>query len=179
MSARLVALVQVQGDGRGMTATATPPVDTPGNRAGGPVLGLAEAARVCGVSVATMRRKKAELVELGAVASADGWAIPVAVLVRLGLMDGVTPPGGGRATDVTPHAAPPSDTGGSAVEADLRRRLDEALRRAELAEALAAERAAALEVERMALRMLTGAVTPAASVDQGGQSGRRSWWRRR
>ena len=64
----------------------TPPV-------GGPTLGLAEAAKACGVSVSTLRRKRPELVAHGAAQTAKGWRIPVTALIALGLMDRTTDAG--------------------------------------------------------------------------------------
>jgi hypothetical protein len=49
--------------------------------------GLAEAARVCGVSKPTVRRRKAALVRAGAVADDTGWRIPPSALVAVGLLD--------------------------------------------------------------------------------------------
>lgn len=46
-------------------------------------VGLAEAARLTGKSIATVRRRKQELIGLGATASTKGWAIPVPALVQV------------------------------------------------------------------------------------------------
>lgn len=48
--------------------------------------GLAEAARVCGVSKPTVRRRKNALVRAGAIADDMGWDIPAAALVAVGLL---------------------------------------------------------------------------------------------
>ena len=58
--------------------------------AGVPTLGLAEAAKACGVSVSTLRRKRPELAAHGAAQTATGWRIPVTALIALGLMDRTT-----------------------------------------------------------------------------------------
>lgn len=154
-----------------MAPTATSLAVTP-DEIGGPVLGLAEAARTCKVSIATVRRRKSALLELGASCSSEGWAIPVSALVQVGLLDRVTPPDTPSLRGVEPLTSPPGVTGSDSAVEELRRQLQAALHRAELAEALASERAAALEAERTALRMLTGAVEAAPSP------GRRRWFRR-
>lgn len=130
-----------------MTATNNPPV-----------LGLAEAAKVCGVSVSTIRRKRQELVDLGASQTAKGWQIPVTALIALGLMERTTPPAD------TPSAIArdaPSDAPGLPVNETLRRELEtlrsqlvEAERRAAVAEAVAAERERIIEAQQLSLRML-------------------------
>ena len=56
-----------------------------------PTVGLAEAARLTGKSISTIRRKKRELCEFGATVSAAGWAIPIPALVHLGLLDRLPP----------------------------------------------------------------------------------------
>lgn len=52
-----------------------------------PGFGLAEAARVCGVSKPTVRRRKDALVRAGAIADETGWHIPATALVDVGLLD--------------------------------------------------------------------------------------------
>jgi hypothetical protein len=149
-----------------MTApsTETPPTDTVKGGTpplvGGPVLGLAAAAKACGVSVSTIRRKREDLEELGAVATPSGWRIPIAALVGSGLMPPTTQPpahdspvrppvGGGDA---------PSETLREELET-LRSRLAAAEQRAAVAEAIAAERERLIESQAMALRMLEAPVT--------------------
>lgn len=170
-----------------MTSGETPdnPVTPP---AGGPTLGLAEAAKACGVSPSTIRRRRAELAEYGARQDrpGGGWSIPIAALVRIGLMDAATAPDTPPAQAVAPVTAPPADSPLKAEITRLEKALTEQRHRADLAEAIAAERLAALEVERMALRALTAAPTPPvadpdppagehADADPGP---RRRWWRR-
>lgn len=57
-----------------------------------PVLSLAEAARACGVSVSTVRRRLTRLTEHGATRHATSWRIPISALVAEGMMPRVTPP---------------------------------------------------------------------------------------
>lgn len=130
-----------------------------------PVMGLAEAARVCGVSVSTIRRKRLELAEHGAAQTAKGWQIPVTALIAVGLMGRTTPPA------ETPSAATPDNHRDTPLEppADalrqeldrLRSQLAEAERRAAVAEAVAAERERIIQVQQMSLRMLEVGHTPA------------------
>jgi hypothetical protein len=60
--------------------------------ASAPKVGLRQAAELCGCSIATVRRRKAGLIEHGAVQTKDGWRIPVPALVTLGLLDRQSPP---------------------------------------------------------------------------------------
>lgn len=123
-----------------MTATTRPPV-----------MGLAEAAKACGVSVSTVRRKRDELREHGAAETAAGWQIPVTALIAVGLMT--------RTTE-----APASDTPDDALKGELdalRHQLAEAQLRAAVAEeraagaqALVAAHERIIETQAMALRML-------------------------
>ncbi|WP_205762290.1 hypothetical protein, partial [Arthrobacter mobilis] len=121
-----------------------------------PTLGLAEAAKACGVSESTIRRKRTELLAKGAVQTDKGWRIPVPVLVELGLMQRTTP---APAAD-TPVQAPTTaqtDSLTGDVQAELERvraLLVEAERRAAVAEAVAAERDRIIEAQARSLRML-------------------------
>ena len=138
-------------------------VTTP--QAGGPTLGLAEAAKACGVSVSTLRRKRAELEAHGAAQTAKGWHIPVTALIALGLM--------GRTTDahhearqdspLTPTMTPPDDALIAQLDA-LRTALADAERRAAVAEAVATERERTIQTQAMALRMLEASKTPVPST---------------
>jgi hypothetical protein len=107
-------------------------------------MGLAEAASACGVSVSTLRRKRAQLKELGAAETARGWQIPVTALISLGLMDRVTAP---------PSRDTPPDALTGELET-LRSQLAAAEQRAAVAEAIAAERERVIQTQAMALRML-------------------------
>jgi hypothetical protein len=128
-------------------------------------LGLAEAAKACGVSVSTLRRKRQELTANGAAQTANGWRIPVTALIALGLMD--------RTTDAhheSRHDTPaipamtPTMTGASNALAGelnaLRAQLADAEQRAAVAEAVAAERERIIEAQAMALRMLEASKNP-------------------
>jgi hypothetical protein len=119
---------------REMDANVSPP--------GPPVVGLKEAARVCGCSIATVRRRRAALAEHGATQTGAGWTIPIPALVAVGLLDRVTPPDRVLPSE-TPGTTPPTDT---ALIAHLRAALLSAEHRAELAEAIAHERGRALAV---------------------------------
>lgn len=173
-----------------MSETHETPSDTPNDAAASPAadtptVGLAEAARMCGVSKPTIRRRAPELIAFGAVQSDQGWSIPVTALVAVGLCDSVTPGGSttgakkaavpGKTGSASPGVASPVDPG----ELDrVRAEAAEWQRRAEVAEAVAAERerrveaaeatAAALdrviEAQALALRVLEAPrppVTPA------------------
>lgn len=119
-----------------------------------PTMGLAEAARECGISESTLRRRKASLVAAGATVSAKGWAIPIPALVSLGLLGATTPPPAGSvpAATVSPADGPHDAT---LVELDsLRARLADAERRAAVAEAIAGERERIIQAQAATLRML-------------------------
>lgn len=112
-----------------------------------PVVGLAEAARLCQVSPASIRRRKAVLVDLGATTDPSGWRIPIPALVQIGLLDKVTPaPVTGDA--VSPVASPPVDNSQIALLEALVRQLQDALER-EKARCDAAEARAAKAEERL------------------------------
>lgn len=117
-------------------------------------MGLAEAAKACGVSVSTLRRKRTDLEAHGAAQTATGWHIPITALIALGLMERVTPP---PAPD-TPHDGVTGE-----LEA-LRAKLAAAEQRAAIAEAVAAERERMIQTQAMALRMLEATKAPAPAV---------------
>lgn len=172
-----------------MEGVTTPP-------AGVPTLGLAEAAKVCGVSVSTLRRKRPELAAHGAAQTATGWRIPVTALISLGLM--------GRTSDAHHEARHDTPTTATTRVVDdvltgeldaLRAKLAEAEQRAAVAEAVAAERERVIQTQAMALRMLETtkppateppADTPAApftpppkdNQETPTQGARRRWWNR-
>lgn len=130
--------------------------------AGGPTLGLAEAAKVCGVSVSTLRRKRPDLEANGAVQTDKGWRIPVTALIALDLMSRTTdaPHETHHETPVTPAMTPPLDALSEELDA-LRSKLAAAEQRAAVAEAVAAERERLIQSQAMALRMLgAGASEP-------------------
>lgn len=126
-----------------------------------PVMGLAEAARVCGVSVSTIRRKRLELAEHGAAQTAKGWQIPVTALIAVGLMERVTPPPETPSEEISDASDAPADVPLDALGDSFRQELDmlrsqlaDAERRAAVAEAVAAERDRIIQVQQMSLRML-------------------------
>lgn len=126
-----------------------------------PVLSLAEAARACGVSVSTMRRRMPRLTQLGAVRHDTSWRIPISALVAEGIMPSVTPPDApSRATltrSMPPLGGTPSDT---SLE-DLREQVVDAEKRAAVAEAelrgaraLIDEKQRTIEAQAHVLRLL-------------------------
>lgn len=147
------------------------PVKAPTNSP--PVMGLAEAALACGVSVSTIRRKRPELEKLGAAQTAKGWHIPITALIELGLMRSVTD---APVTPVEPAVIPalmgvmkpPVDAQRDALVGEveaLRAKLADAERRAAVAEAVAVERDRIIHAQDMALRMLeAGTEDPTISI---------------
>lgn len=139
----------------------TPPPNTSEHPERAPTqaaFGMKRAAEVAGVSVSTIRRNKELLREHGAIIAADGWQVPMSALVASGLMRRTTPPEQSvTPTPREPGAAPDREELAEAQDRirELEREALELRFRAEKAEAIAQERAAALEAERMALRMLT------------------------
>jgi hypothetical protein len=125
-------------------------------------LGLAEAAKACGVSVSTLRRKRPELAANGAAQTAAGWRIPITALIALGLMDRTTDARheSQHDTPMTPAMTAPVDALTAELDA-LRTALADAERRAAVAEAVAAERERMIQTQAMALRMLEASKTPA------------------
>lgn len=164
------------------TGSMTPADDTdiPVSPGGGQVPGgstavftMREAARVAGVSVSTLRRRRDDLAAAGAVIDSSGWQVPITALIAAGLISGE---GQHHDIDDAPSAgtetateAPGSDLGAVVRVRELEQRVQELSeqlhlwqRRAEVAEARAEERARSLDVlrvanesERLALRMLT------------------------
>lgn len=131
-----------------------------------PTIGLAEAARICGVSESTIRRRRQELVELGASRGAQGWQIPIPALISLGLMDRVTPSG------AVPTDFPQENRGEIAAKPEalaeieaLKSALAAAELRASVAEATAVERERIIQVQAVALRMLEASESPAKKAD--------------
>jgi hypothetical protein len=144
-----------------------------------PTLNVTEAADATGKS----RRTIARLLDAGRLDGAekddDGtWRIPVEALIAAGLTLHAPSPPDAPVSDDTPLAPPPDafDT--------LRAEVADWRRRAEVAEAVAAERAAALDDVRTALemanRMLSSGIptpTPVAA-DVLPPAARRRWWKR-
>lgn len=148
------------------------------------VFTMREAAKVAGVSTSTLRRKKVALVEAGAVIADTGWQVPMTALITVGLIPGE----GEGPTRADSQAQPEQDQELPALReriAELEHQVSELRHRAEVAEAIAAERQQTLDVlrvandsERMALRMLTGGSrtpamqdTPAAPASSDPQPG--------
>lgn len=122
-----------------------------------PSVSQAEAARICGVSTATIRRRRSELIEHGAKPDVDGgWTIPIPALVAVGLLDRTTPPDTATTRRMSPDTTRQSATPMTPPDevAELRNRLRETEHRAALAEAISEERLRALEDARTALRLL-------------------------
>lgn len=125
-------------------------------------MGLTQAAKACGVSVSTLRRRKDQLVAAGTKITDKGWQIPIPALVSLGYLSGTTP-----ASDTPPQkpmtppvehpltspVMPPVEIPSNELET-LRLKLVEAETRAQVAEAISAERERIIQVQATALRML-------------------------
>ena len=109
------------------------------------------AAKLTGYSIPTVRKRLSDLRRYGAVQIDGRWQIPVSALHAVGLTQRVTSNGDSKDTG----DALPSETI-SEIET-LRGQLAEALQRAAVAEAVAAEREKALERADRALLMLEGA----------------------
>lgn len=125
-------------------------------------LTLHEASRAFDVSLATLhrRRKSGELESVGAFKDKGSWKIPRQGLARLGFQE-VTPPLSGSSGDtpLTPVSKTPEDTSTETSETPrevqrLKDELSAALRRAEVAEAVARERDRMIDVQARELARL-------------------------
>lgn len=121
-------------------------------------MGLTQAAKACGVSVSTLRRRKEHLVAAGTKITDQGWLIPIPALVSLGYLSGTTPAadtllGKTVAPPLVSPAIPPAEAPSNELE-KLRSKLAEAETRAQVAEAISAERERIIQVQAAALRML-------------------------
>lgn len=121
-------------------------------------MGLTQAAKACGVSVSTLRRRKDQLLAAGTKITDKGWQIPIPALVSLGYLSGTTPASGTSPEEpmtppVEPPVTPTVGTASNEVE-ELRLKLVEAETRAQVAEAISAERERIIQVQAAALRML-------------------------
>lgn len=176
-----------------MTHVEPPLFDTPDTPSGPPMVSQAEAARLCRVSTATIRRRRmsGDLADCVQAPDGRGWLIPIPSLVAAGLLDRVTPPDTVTTRRVSPDTTPPSGTPVSPPDTPtcdevevLRERLRAAEHRAQLAEAIAAERAAALEDARRALRLLEAGPSHESAQrefekqESAEQSPPRGWFRR-
>lgn len=121
-----------------------------------PTVNLAQAVELTGKSKSTIRRRKAELLEHGARADAEGWVIPVPALIAVGLMDNVTPPDTG---DTGMGTAIPNGVsqGDEHRIADLERELAVYKERAAQQEKRIADLQAQLEDNRTAMHLIEAA----------------------
>ena len=128
----------------------------------GPRVGLAEAAELCGLSLATMRRRREALMEYGATTDGRSWSIPISALVALGLMRPTTAP------DPQPQEPQePQETPELQQELkELRAALAAAEQRAAVAEAVAVERERLIEAQAKTLLMLEGMARTHAHEEQ-------------
>ena len=135
-----------------------------------------QAAHICGIHIRTLQRHAQELLDAGAWKDESGqWRIPLQVLRDIGMTPGQPRPGDTQpstrktqATDSDIDERPSDYTHAHAAE--LQEQVNIWRRRAEIAEALADERAHHLETATQALRALTAArsteetpATPAAT----------------
>lgn len=131
---------------------------TPMTTSSAPVLGLAQAAKACGVSESTIRRKRPDLLAAGATQDSRGWRIPIPALVELGLMDRTTPPDTPETPSFVVQEAvmePPVQSPLEPLVEALREKLAAAEQRAAVAEAVSAERERIIEAQAQTLRMIT------------------------
>lgn len=122
----------------------------------------AQAATVCQVSLRTVQRKTLQLEAAGAWKDATGqWRIPVDAMRAVGLSPGrpAAPDKAGDKPLRQPATTP--DT-----VSQLRAEVAQWRRRAEIAEAQAAERERIIETQQMALRMLNAPTTGAAALER-------------
>ncbi len=166
------------------------------------VYNAVEAAKLCGVSLRTVQRKSAQLEAAGAWKDSSGqWQIPMAAMRTSGLVPGrpTGPDPVPRDTAIRQRDSADSVTAViaryKAIEQQMVADLAEWRRRAEVAEAQAAERQKTIEIQDRAMRMLeNGQQQPATStpVMQAASpepppdpeqppavARRRSWFRRR
>jgi len=109
------------------------------------------AAKLTGYSLPTVRKRLQALEKAGAVQQGGRWAIPLSALHAVGLMSRVEGESKPLASEVTPQPL----QGETIKEIDnLRAQLSEALQRAAVAEAVAQERAEALQRADRALLAL-------------------------
>lgn len=130
------------------------------------------AAKLSGYSVPTVRKRLEALAKAGAVQVDGRWEIPLSALHSVGLMSKV------EGQVVKPLAGQPLQ-GETINEIEaLRVELGEALRRAEIAEAVAAERLTSLERADNALRMIE-ALQPQAGAQSPASGTKWGWFNRR
>lgn len=118
----------------------------------------AQAAIVSQVSLRTVQRKIVQLEAAGAWKDASGqWRIPVEAMQAVGLSPGRPAPPDKRGDNLLRQPA------NSDMLSQLRAEVAAWRRRAEVAEAQAAERERVIEIQQMALRMLDAAPVPSKS----------------
>lgn len=138
-----------------------------------PVLSLAEAARACGLSVSTVRRRLPRLTEHGATRHDTSWRIPISALVAEGLMPRVTPPDTPSRDTLTRSTTRHDETPSDASSERLRVQLAEAEKRAAVAEAelrgaraLVDEKQRAIDAQAHTLRLLEPPRTATLATEQ-------------
>lgn len=160
----------------GMTNPTAAPTPTDPAR---PVLTIREAAEACQVDRKTIVRRLDVLARLGANKDDAGvWRIPIEALLH---PDADLPtPGTMRRPAATPPAAAAAQPAAPAADqgeaARLRQALAEATARAELAEALLAERDRTVRIAELALRQLPPAPQPAPQPGTSGGGRRGGLW---
>lgn len=134
---------------------------------------LVEAARISGKSVATVRRRRDQLEQLGTTIGPTGWSIPVEALHQVFQIDSVTP--------TNPVAQGGDIEGVTALferVAAAERAAAAAEQRAAVAEALAAERERHITSLTTSLRMLEAARPEVVEAPTPEPVKRRRWWSR-
>lgn len=140
------------------------PVLTPSDapRPGGPVLTLREAATATGLSLSTLRRRRADLVAHGARVTPSGaWEVPYSALIALGMAPRVTPP------DAAHHDAP-VDAPVTPPADELQRladRVRELEHQLEVERVINRERERTIEAQQLALRAIERAPMPVSVPD--------------
>lgn len=135
--------------------------DKRGDDAAMSVYSAVQTATVCQVSLRTVQRKMPQLEAAGAWKDAAGqWHIPLVAMRSAGLSPGrPSPPDSDYDMSLRQR-----DTDSDTVS-QLRAELAEWRRRAEVAEAQAAERERIIKAQQMALQMLDAAPQPAAALE--------------
>lgn len=130
------------------------------------------AAKLTGYSIPTVRKRLEALAKAGAVQDDGRWQIPLSALYSVGLMVKVE----GKSFEQVTGQALQAETINN-IEA-LQVQLSDALRRAEVAEAVAAERLTALERADRALLMIE-ALRPESGAQSLEQATPKKWFHRR
>ena len=145
-----------------------------------PRIGLAEAARICGVSESTIRRRRSDLIDLGATRGAQGWEIPIPALISLGLLDRKTPAESAAPGEPSRESpVEPSMTAQALAEIEaLKTALAAAELRAAVAETMAQERERIIRAQEVSLRMLEAPISAPLETEpqRSPEPRRRSWF---